>query len=172
MDDNRNRPSDQHSRFPIRGGLRPPASRGAPRRVSRIPTMRGSLAGPSGRFSERYRADYGWNQSLNVRAEARRAQRPGELALDTFEGKPPWQYPHVFAKAPWWHHRLVCDEAECVRFASDQLLPGDLPLSAIGKREWRMYAAVPLDSPRLEWERHRTRSQIQELTMANHIKPP
>lgn len=31
-----------------------------------------------------------------------------------------------------------------------------------------MYGAVTLDSLHVEWERHRNRAQIDELTMSNH----
>lgn len=113
MADQEGSPPYGSSRPSIRGTTRSPSGRGEPRRISRIPTMRGSLVGPSGRFAHRFQADYGWNQSLDSRAEARRARRPGELALDTFDGKKPFRHAHIFVRAPWWHHRLVCDEVEC-----------------------------------------------------------
>lgn len=158
MPDQEGSPPHGDSHPTIRGAYRSPALRGEPQRISRIPTMRGSLVGLSGRFVQRYQADYTWNQSLDSRAEAPRARCPGELASDTFDGKDPYRHAHIFVKAPCWKHRLVCDEVECFRFATDQLLPGDLPLSAIKRLGWRMYPALSLVSLRLEWEHERTRS--------------
>lgn len=158
-------------RSPLRGGFRQPADRATgPRRVSRIPTLSGSLAGPSGRFRESFQSDYGWNRSVDTRAEAQRARDPNELASDAFEGADPQKHPYKFVKAPWWHHRLVEDDRECSRFAVDHMLPGNLPLAAIRKREWRMYAAISVESLRTRFTPHRTRAQILELTKESHIK--
>lgn len=47
------------SPHPLRRSPRGSAGRGELRRLSRIPAMRGSLPGPSGRFAQRIRSDNG-----------------------------------------------------------------------------------------------------------------
>lgn len=69
----------------------------------------------------------------------------------------------------WWHHRLIEDHEECARFAVEHMLPGGLPLSAIQKREWLMYAALPVEALRYRFNRHRTHAQNLELIRKEYI---
>lgn len=112
MDDSCHSPPNQGYHHLFSEVFRSLAARGKPRGVSRIPTMRGSLFGPSGRFAQRFQSDYGWNQSFDIRAEAHRARNSGELPLDYFDSKDPVRHLDIFIHAPWWNCRLVYVEVE------------------------------------------------------------